>query len=456
MGRPDADDVARLLAADPDVPGLRLLLDDAALTSWLADRLGPSAVPAGARRRYLRWKPGAGGVARVRVGTADLFLAVWHRDSAAKRDKTVLRGGRSVLVDDRDALAVLGLPAADRDLPALSRVLGPGPRLALGRLDPVDEPARQRLRRAGGTDRPTATLAWKPQRRWVGLSGSEGRGRVVLRAYPPEVLEDVRRRYEAVGRTLPGAPAVLGQDRRRGLLAVEHLPGRGLDRLTGADAAGPDHATGVLLARLHGARERELGAGLGGLPVLDVDEECRAVEAAARTVGLLAPDAGAAALAREVVAALRSLPVPEPVLLHGDLSADQVVVAPSGGTGLIDLDEVALGPACYDLAGITASWWLDEPGSAAARVTALLEGYTEGGGVPGPDGLRVRLAAHLLRRAPEPFRSGRRRWAGRVRDAVRCAEQVLHGPSPGPGEPTGDRAGDRGAGAAEQPVAVAG
>ncbi|MGJ7442786.1 phosphotransferase [Aquipuribacter sp. MA13-6] len=429
MGRPDHDDVARLLAADPGVPGLPLLLDDDALTGWLADRLGPSAVAGGVRRRYLRWKPGAGGVARVRAGEADLFLAVWHRDGAAKLDKTVARGGRSVVLGDRDALAVLGMPAADRDLPALSRLLGPGADLPLGRLDDVDDRSRQRLRRAGGTSRQTSTLAWKPQRRWVGLTGSDGRGRVVLRAYPPDVLADVQRRYQAVARTMAGVtPAVLGRDRRRGLLAVEHLPGRGLDRFAGAEAAEPDRAAGALLASLHGAPGTQAGGGgPDGVGVLGVDAECRAVAAAAATVELLAPDAGAAALAREVVDALRALGASEPVLLHGDLSADQVVVAPSGEVGLIDLDEVVVGPACYDLAGITASWWLHDPEAAAARVSALLEGYADRRGAPGPDGLRVRLAAHLLRRAPEAFRSGRRRWPQHVRDVVRRAERALHG-----------------------------
>ncbi len=460
----DPAGLVRLLEQDPDVPGLRLLLDDDALTGWLADRLGASAVAVGARRTYLRWKPGAGGVARVRIGAApggpggaggaDLFLAVWHRDAAAKLDKTVLRGGRAVVVADRDALAVLGRPAADRDLPGLGRLLQPGPDRGVRRLDPVDETARRRLRRAAdGADQVT-TLAWKPQRRWVGAIGPAPTGRVVLRAYRPRDVTAVVERYRAVARALGGgAPAVLGVNARRGQLAVEHLPGRRLDHLGGVESVRAERAAGALLARLHTAGYGSAGGaghGAGGVGRLDLAAECDAVQAAARTADLLVPGAGAPDLAARLVEALRDLPRPEPVLLHGDLSADQVVVAPAGGVGLIDLDEVAVGAASYDLAGITAAWWLADPGTAGARVQNLLDGYREGrdgesqGGCgaagPDPDELRVRTAAHLLRRAPETFRSGRADWPVQVAHAVRTAALTLSGEG-GPEAGALDRAG---------------
>lgn len=452
MRSAETADLARLLAVDPDVPGLRLLLDDDALSAWVADRLGPSSVAVRARRTYLRWKPGAGGVARVRIGgagdEADVFLAVHHRSNAAKLDKTVLRGGRSVVVVDHDELAVLGLPAADRDLPALG-LLAPGPRRAVRRLDAVDEDARCRLHRAARSREVASTLAWKPQRRWVGLLGSQERRPVVLRAYPPHALPGVLQRYRAVHQVLgEDAPAVLGTHLRRGLLAVEHLPGLGLDHVGEADAQAAHRAAGALLATLHGA---PVGGGRpdagpdaphhAGVGALGSDAECRAVEAAARTVDLLVPEVGGVALARELLEALRTPARPARVLLHGDLSADQVVVDPVGRVGLIDLDEVVVGPASYDLAGITASWWLTDPDVAATRVTDLLDGYAEVRDVPEADELRVRTAAHLLRRAPEAFRAGRPGWRVQVRHAVGAATRALHGDGPTrtglPGERTG-------------------
>ncbi|WP_380168769.1 hypothetical protein [Jannaschia sp. R86511] len=438
MGCAEAERVERLVRQEPGVPGLRLLLDDDALAAWLTERLGPAA--GAARRTYLRWKPGAGGVARVRLagpvtsdegrtGGDDLFLAVWHRDSAAKLDKTLLRGGGSLVVVDHDALAVLGRPAADRDLPALARLQTHGSRW-LRRLDAADDRARQRLNRVAGGHDPAVTLAWKPQRRWVGLAGDRDGAGVVLRACRPAALPGVVLRYRAAAHALAGAgasghpvPQLLGVNRRRGLVAVEHLPGIALDDVTGAGTASAHHAAGGLLARLHGAGAA--GGATAGVPGLGPDAELRALVAAARTVDLLLPDAGAGEVATELGRALLGLPRREPVLLHGDLSPDQLVVAPDGDAGLIDLDEVALGPASYDLAGMAASLRLAHPLTADDRLADLLAGYAAHHAPPGADELRVRTAAHLLRRAPEPFRSGRDGWAGQVGQAVRAAAQVL-------------------------------
>jgi len=422
-------EVERLLAADPAVPGLRLLLDDDALGAWVARRLGPGSSVHGARRTYLRWKPGSGGVARVRLGgpaEAQVFLAVWHPDSAAKLDKTVDCGGADVVAVDLDALAVLALPRADRHLPALGRLLAPGVGAAVDRLRVSDAAARQLLRRAVAAPGAVRTLAWKPQRRWVGTVGSEACAQVVLRAYRPSATEGVLGRYRAVSLAVgEQSPQVLGSNLRRGLVAVEHLPGLTLDRLpspdTTADSDVVVRATGQLVARLHAGA----APARGQVPELRVQDECAAVEAAAVTLDLLAPRSGARLVADKLLRRLRRLPEAPERLLHGDLSPDQVVVRADGGVGLIDLDEAVRGPAGYDLAGVAASWALLRPALAAGLVEQLLDGYGERLDVPDLEVMRVRTAAHLLRRAPEPFRSGSPTWPVQVRQAVGMAAEVL-------------------------------
>lgn len=439
-------EVGRLLAAEPHVPGLPLLLDDGALRSWLQERMQDRrAVPSDVTLRpYLRWKPGAGGVARVDLGpgTGELFLAVWHRGSEDKLRKTVERGGPDCVVVDEGRMAVLAGPGADRDLPGLVRLRRRGGATLLRRLHPVDDDAARRLRRAAGAGDPV-TLAWKPQRRWVGRAGAEeatdGGGApqvtpaVVLRAQRPDAARASAQGYRTVRSVLGGAaPRLLGTDLRRGLLAVEHLTGTTLDRSVDDDRAeAAATAAGALLARLHSAEPRRPagGPGAGGRPTPD---ERDLVRTAAAQLALLVPDAGSGAVAELVLASLDRLGRQPQVLVHGDLSADQVLVRPDGRVALLDLDEARRGEAAGDLAGAAAAWWLDDPRRAGVLVAALHTGYAAAGTLPAADVLRVRTAAHLLRRAAEPFRLGAVDWPGAVRSRVSAARDVLLGVSPAP------------------------
>ncbi len=438
-------EVARLLHAEPDVPGLALLLDDDVLTGWVGDHLGPVAASAGAQRDYLRFKPGAGGVARVRLGArgGDLLLALWHRDGAPKLHKTLQRSGAAVVVVDEPMLALLAHPAADRDLPGLGRLHGRGAAATLQRLTPSDEGARRVLREVADTAGGWRTLAWKPQRRWVGLLGEEvppghepgpvdgpGAGQVVLRAYRPRVARHAVDRYAAVAPLLPGAlPLLLGRDDRRGLVAVQHIPGAGLDerlahlRDQGQDAGDELRRAGDLVARLHDVA----AAPLPPHASTTWQDEADRVRAAAALVDVLLPDAAAGHLAEELALALPRLRDRLPVLVHGDLSADQVVLRPDGQAALIDLDEATFAPASVDLACAAAAWWTSDPGTAADRTTRLHEGYLGRRPLPDADSLRVRTAAHLLRRAAEPFRTGSPCWPQQVRDCVAAARAALRG-----------------------------
>ena len=95
------------------------------------------------------------------------------------------------------------------------------------------------------------------------------------------------------------------------------------------------------------------------------------------------------------------------MLVHGDLSVDQVLVRPSG-LALLDLDRARLDVAGAD----AASWFAAEAAAGRIRADAdpaqvlrpMLASYAAAAGRRLDDGLRPLAAVALLQRAAEPFR----------------------------------------------------
>ncbi|WNB87129.1 phosphotransferase [Cellulomonas sp. ATA003] len=423
-----------LVRRDP-LTGLALLLDDDAL----AERLG-----APVSRGYLRHKRGVSCTLALDVGGRPAF-ALAYRPGAPKLAKTVAaaRPDDLLLVDDA-AGVVVARPPADRDLPALAR-LARDPARLLARVgvrgigvrgvgvrgvgDPADpaepaaDPAASGLR----------TLAHKPQRRWVGLLTPASGEAVVLRVHrPADTLATL-----GGTRALQGAglrvPQILGADATRGVVALTWVPGTGLHRLLAAGTATADdlRATGAALAALHALPA-------GALPVRSAPDEVTDLRRAAEAVSSLDPTlAGRAhALAERLAVALSDRRT-SPVTVHGDFSADQVVIDADGTVGLVDLDAVGGGEAEGDLGSAIAALHsgavrgADRLGPwAAADVTgpasALLAGHEAAGcaATVDEDRLRVHTAAALLRRAVDPFRRCSPRWPDEVARLLTTAEDA--------------------------------
>ena len=395
---------AALVRRDPGVPGLAVLLDDEALRA----RVGSQVV-----RRYLRYKPGTscvlGATAELDGAPVDVFLAAHDRESAVKLEKTSEQAPPgAVLLHDR-ALGLSGVTSAgDRDLPFLALLADPKRRRrALRQLLPE---------RSGLGAARLSTLSYKPMRRWVGLLQPTSGPPVVLRAYrPPDAARSAAAVAE-LGHGAPRTPALLAADTALGVVAVEYLPGRTLDRLLG-QAPTPDlAAAGRALAALH-------GRALAGLPARTPQDAVAAVGSAARQVGVLLPalEDAVAGLAHDLSRRLAALPVAEPVTVHGDFSADQVVVGTDGELVLLDLDRAALGDAAEDLASVFAARVAAEvlqhgPGGPSARalLRTLSEGYADSRALPDPEAVAVHAAAHLLRRVTDPFRACAPQWPART------------------------------------------
>lgn len=413
---------AAVVRRDPRLPGLRLLLDD----DLLAGLLGAPVT-----RCYLRYKPGTSCVAAVRLADGeDVLVTAYDDEGRAKVDKTLaVVPPDAVRLHDADRRLLATRSCADRDLPALAALSDPRRRRRLLRrlLPGVRVPRDAEL----------TGLAWKPHRRWVGLVRLDGTA-VVLRAYRPQ---DAHRSADVLGHLGAAAaatPTLLGHLPALGLLAVEHRPGEDLLRATGSGRAGPPHvqAAGRALAALHRLQ-------VDGLPARTPEDEGAVARAAADHIGVLLPHLSvrAARLADRLADRLAALP-PVACTLHGDFSADQVVVH-GARAGLIDLDRAAVGSPAADLGSARAALALLAGASPGVRHEDLERGYAQLAVLPDAEALAVHTAAALLRRAAEPFRTRRPDWPSAVAALLDAAQadagahpvRSVTGPGPGPVRP---------------------
>jgi hypothetical protein len=434
-----------LIAADPRFTALPLLLDSGALARRLARSMQVSTV----QRQYLRYKAGTSCVLSVEIDGRPLVITAYAPGAAVKLRKAERHaGGAAVLAVDHHAGIVVSTPAGDRDLPALAD---------LDRPDTAREVLHGLLRPHygdAGVALPGLTLrpvSYKPQRRWVGIADLEDDRAFVVRAYRRGAVHDCARATIAAEMGPPRTPAVLGVDRRRSLMALEYLTGRIL----------PAQADPVDLAAA--------GAALGALHCRPPDQGAASADplgvAAARSAGRslagLLPDLTdrIRAVTVDLVTALQQSAGPQ-VRAHGDFSLDQVVIGPNGSAALIDLDRAGPGQAAGDLgcaaaaaaadslaqqAAALASAAVEHPGAnpyagelhpgdldlptalsrALATVDGLSAGYSDQRSLPRGREITAQLAAHLLRRAVEPFRYCRPFWPAQAELLLAAAGELL-------------------------------
>jgi len=415
-----------LAERDPALPGLAVLLDQQELGTWLSAATGE---PMRLRTGYLRYKHATSCVLAGHLDTAQgplpCLVSAYTGEDVPKLAKTLERAPRgSVLGLDLTMGLVATTPAADRDLPALAR------------LD--DESRRRRLLRAllpnrhGLRGARLETLRHKPHRRWVGLVRLGHGERAVIRVYRPAEARRAARAIEDCGRLDLPTPRLLGADGRRGVAAVEYVPGEVLSERAARGHAGAQagfRSAGAALAGLHGS---------AGVPLRGVSRagEAHAVRAAASQLAVLLPDDAedvrhlAATLAGRLLAL-----EPARVPVHGDFCAEQVVTRDDHTATLIDLDAARLGEAASDLGCAAAAVARDvvvgrlAEDAAGRYLHALYEGYAAV--APPPDEQRLTLleAAHLFRRAVEPFRLRQsEEWPDAVRAMLDRSRTLCHRP----------------------------
>lgn len=382
---------------DPGVPGVAVIADGFALSDLLA-RAGEELLG----RSYLRYKPGTSLVAGLRLASGPAFAYAVSAEARPKLAKLVERAPCGAVLVDSTSLLV-ARPAADRDLPALA---DPG-RLSAAVGRPVET---------------WTTLTYKPQRRWVGRpDGDPCRTGLMLRAYRPGELPAAMAGWRLAGQL--GAAGIDGVrlpttrtvSARRGLAVVSWLPGTPLDYvLSNGDQSrtSPSEVAlaevGAALARLHDV-----------LPLrrADIVVDTRALRPVLSELSAVLP-----ALRRRTVSLLQALEARAPRIhgsrpIHGDFSADQVIIAADGRIGVTDWDRAGWGDPGADLGSLRAA------GMSGTAYAAVLDGYAGVRAVPAS--AEWHGVAAVVQRLTEPLRRGRAEWRSEIVDRLERAEEQL-------------------------------
>lgn len=388
--------------ASPAVPDLVVLADR------LADATG---TPGTLSRPYLRLKPGTSCVVAA-TWTAHgrepegVVVRAYAQHALPKLDKTVRKAAPAdVLLVDRDAGLVVTTWRADRDVPGIAVLTDDARRAALAATWPADL-------RAAFAHAPRL-LRHNPERRAVLRADGPG-DPLLVRAVRPADVARVVRGYAALADAPVPSPAVLAVDEALGLVVTTWLDGTPLDGLphdtallrgVGETVATLQRPTPPTSAAVDEPADEAVHLGVEGgwrTPATV------AAEAVAVLLPHLADDARR--VAERVDAARDRTGAGRRVLAHGDLSLDQVVLAPDGTLALVDADAAGPGGVADDLGSLVASLVRDDARRAPAAVRAVLDGYRAAGGTAGADAVRVAAADHLLRRATEPFRRQEPAW----------------------------------------------
>ena len=407
------------LLDDPALPGGSLVLDRAELQAWLTESLGRSC---SVTPRRLRYKAGTSAVLGFDLGTLcdgvvttqSCVASSYSEHAAPKAEKTSRSGPPgSCLAYDTVRHTVVTTAAGDRALPLLP---------TLGQPDGV---ARVVRRLIAGPDMEAArirTVRHNPGRRWVGILEGERATALLLRAYG-----DSRRMaraaacYRALAHGGARTPGVVAHSRGLATLAVTWVAGDELDLSASTELW---EAAGGELARLHKGPS-------GPLSETDPASAAEAVLRAGRQIAALLPEISPDVLdiTRTTAAALERAPG-DRVAVHGDFSADQVVVGPDEMPVLIDLDSARRGPSAYDVGCLTASTMTSaEMEGAASRgeqvMAAFLTGYDHVRPLPDEAAVAVHTAAFRLRKAIDPFRACAPDWREQVTARVAATRVAL-------------------------------
>jgi len=377
---------------------------------------------------YARWKPGVSitctyrllwssedepheqvVVAKRYAGDKVSHLAE-RKDRSAGLQPLSPRVRPRVLLPER-ALA-LWCPAADRELPGVAYLLDVKRFASLVKNSGITEPGLIRRRKSE-----YEPLRYKAERRAVFRAKlklrDEARTRITLAARVLPIEE--ANRIAAARRSLelsfdatacaPFVPRLLGFHDRYGILIEEWLD------VAGSPEPGDfSHASeaGEILARLH------------ALPVVEeLSPLPRATSGELRP--LFALDASLASRFRGLHGSTND----RRTWIHGDFHPDQVTTVHADAahtTGLLDLDRLAPGDPCDDL----ASWIADdlfenEERSYEEAASTLLGAYAEAGGRFDAEHLKRNVADELVRRGAAALR---RLESGAVERAASCLDRA--------------------------------
>ena len=398
-----AEDSA-IIARDPAIPGLPVLLDRSALAEEIS--LG---VPEWRLNRprvdYIRYKPNTYCLARVRYFSGcenRLAYIVAHSNSTrSKLDKLC-----GTLSQDRAPLFQL-LP---KNL-AIYRF--PFDRCISGLAATTDSTALTDLmRRAApelncGDELALSVLQYKPERRCALKLTLAGRSAAAMKCYAPKGYQSARRAAKIIGGMCSDlGPRCIGHSGRHGVMLFEWCKGRELshflDNTSAFGSALSDLA--AVLSRLHHQRSSKL-------PQNSLAESDHHARQQLTYLVCISEDLALASskIWHDAQSQINSCQSHQSVPIHGDLHLDQIMVDGSN-VRLLDFDRSRLGDPAEDLSAIYASLLrnLVVEGRNFDKTQALYEdflnAYARAGGSIEWRKVRGYTAVRLLQSLAEPFR----------------------------------------------------
>ena len=418
-----------LVARDPSLPGLQLILDEDRLLEYVRNAW-PDQPLNSLKSSYLRYKPGvnclAGYIADTAAGPLPFHAkarTVQHHARLRTEDASRRLG---------DACIVLRRFPDDRQLRGLRRLMLPERRSRLLRKILPDEPVLWSAR--------PDMLRYKPERRFVARLRGGDEARALAKVYDKGDFDNARRGATAFAdREHLKVARQLGCSKRHRVIIHQWLTGRPLDECLRApdfDSSGIGDV-GTALAELHCQ-----------IPVSLVrpghEDDALSVLSAAQAAAWLHPALAERLreLAQRVAAQLLDEPAADSAI-HGDFNAEQVLWN-ADGIGIIDYDRACSGDPAADFGSFIARLEYEEtagllPGGRIEEIAAgLLDGYCHRARCARPARIELQVAAHLLRLVPQPFRSRDHDWPERIERLLRRAERALQ--AAGRTRPVGPRA----------------
>jgi len=412
---------------DPAVPAVAHLTGAGATDVLAAAVQAAGGTLHGARTSQVQYRPGSDLVVRYRGDVTwgdgrrrdETLLAAAHRDGALP--------GTVPVVAEADGMELV---ASVWRWPFDPVVVGLEHAVTPGRTDDL-------VGSITGTRPAVEVVAYRPtERAVVRLTGGDGTI-AYLKAVPPALLPELVDRHErllAVG--LP-VPEVLATDPVRGLVVLRALAGTTFRERIKADLPGwpTPAALGALVERIHRADPTGLATRTGR--VADGIGH-------AQLVAAVAPEVGPAldALTTRFAAEAEAVAARSGAAVHGDLHEGQLIVDGEGSvTGLLDLDDLAVGDPVDDLATLIGhlrfrAGGLDVASAAARRlhdhVRAL---HDHAAAWVGAEAIDVAVAAVLVGLATGPYRVQHDGWPERVADVVADATALI-APWTGQTDPT--------------------
>jgi aminoglycoside phosphotransferase (APT) family kinase protein len=415
---------ASLIAGDPLIPGLKLLLDDEALLAAVAKSV-PRRELVGVHTEYLRYKPGVSCLARIHIQSrrdqSYAYAVAYGGLTRQKMLKAGTPGGpaetTAILLRDH-AVVVYPFPL-DRRLPSLRHLAN-------------TSSLRELLRRvapqlADQADIQLTTLRYKPERRYVAQLAAAGRPIAALKIYSATAYRQARRAAKTIGGMATGSHAqCIGHSSHYAILLFDWIDGLPLSAIAADPAAAADEF--CLAARaLHCLHEHRTTK----LPTESPHTILRRLRSDSAVLTRIAGELTdqVRSTCSSIADRLQSATAPRSVPIHGDLHLDQFVVG-RGGPLLLDFDRARLADPAEDLGSLYADM-LRQATSASGMEAVnrlffrFLSEYAAAGGQVDQARVHLYAAFRLIQLAVEPFRNRHPDWVLETRRLVETAQQLL-------------------------------